>query len=141
MKKRISSILLTCKHCGRKFHPSIYHVHDQCYCGREGCQKASRRESSRRYREKRKLADPDWNAKEAARVKESRKRNATRRKPASLDVQLLSLLRFVVGLLSHMSGGDELGSSPVEELFRSLQASGSSLTENSDFFQQNFGCT
>jgi len=139
--KRVSPIQLICQHCGRIFNPSTHHVHDQEYCNRDNCRKASGRAASKRCREKKKAEDPGWNAKEAARVRESRRKNSSRRRPVSLEVQLQSLLRLVVGLLSHMSGGDELGISPVEELFRSLQLSGGSLTEDSDFFQQNFGCT
>ncbi len=141
MKRNLSPILVKCKCCGRMFHPSVYHVHCQDYCYRELCRDESGRASSRLSRENKKKSDPDYLQKESARVSKCRRRNASRRQPVSLEIQLQSLLRLLVGLLSHMSGGDELGMSHVEELFRSLQRSGGSLTENSDFFQQNFGCT
>lgn len=139
-KRRLSPILLICKHCGRKFHPSVYHVHDQCYCTRESCHMASRCAASKLYRETKKAEDAQWREKEAARVQESRARNRGRRRPPTVEERLRVLLTLLVGLLSQMTG-EECDADMVESLFGRLQVRGAALAENSEVFETILGCS
>jgi len=68
MKKRSHPRVRKCLCCKTKFSPGPHNKHHQRYCGKQECQAASHRASSKRYRRQQRK-DPDYQKNEKERVK------------------------------------------------------------------------
>jgi len=73
---------IRCKNCGNYFYPDNYNRHNQKYCSRDECRKASHTASSKKYR-KNKSKNAEFRQQESTRVQLWQFQNPNYRKKSS----------------------------------------------------------